>query len=43
MSVVGGVPVDADGAPWFELPDELAIDTNVARRVIREFIRGQLR
>ena len=27
----------------FELPDELAIDTGVARRVIAEFIRGQLR
>ncbi|HEU4672761.1 MAG TPA: NAD+ synthase [Candidatus Limnocylindrales bacterium] len=29
--------------PGFELPDELAIDTVVARRVIGEFIRGQLR
>jgi NAD+ synthase len=29
--------------PLFELPDELAIDTEVARRVIAEFIRGQLR
>ena len=28
--------------PPFELPDELAIDTDVARRVIAEFIRGQL-
>ena len=27
----------------FELPDELAIDTDVARQVIGEFIRGQLR
>lgn len=27
----------------FELPVELAIDTDVARRVIAEFIRGQLR
>jgi NAD+ synthase len=27
----------------FDLPDELAIDTAVARRVIAEFIRGQLR
>jgi NAD+ synthase len=27
----------------FELPPELAIDTDIARRVIREFIRGQLR
>ena len=26
----------------FELPTELAIDTDVARRVIAEFIRGQL-
>ena len=31
------------GAPLFELPPELAIDTHVARRVISEFIRGQLR
>jgi len=30
-------------APWFELPDELAIDTDVARRVMADFIRGQLR
>ena len=29
-------------APPFELPAELAIDTDVARRVIAEFIRGQL-
>jgi NAD+ synthase len=35
----GGPP----GGPMFELPDELAIDTGVARRVIAEFIRGQLR
>ena len=27
----------------FELPAELAIDTDIARRVIAEFIRGQLR
>jgi NAD+ synthase len=33
----------ADGSALFELPDELAIDTTVARRVIGEFIRGQLR
>jgi NAD+ synthase len=32
-----------DAAPLFELPPELAIDTGVARRVIAEFIRGQLR
>ena len=29
-----------DGAGLFELPPELAIDTDVARRVILEFIRG---
>jgi NAD+ synthase len=33
----------ADGADLFELPDELAIDTTVARKVIGQFIRGQLR
>jgi NAD+ synthase len=31
------------GEPMFTLPDELAIDTDVARRVIAAFIRGQLR
>ncbi|MEA2610641.1 MAG: synthase [Chloroflexota bacterium] len=36
-----GAPSD-QGVP-FELPSELAIDTDVARRVIAEFIRGQLR
>ena len=36
------VPLDATGRPLFELPDELAIDTDVARRVIGEFIRSQL-
>jgi NAD+ synthase len=30
-------------APPFELPAELAVDTDVARRVIAEFIRGQLK
>ena len=30
-------------APAFELPTELEIDTGIARRVIGEFIRGQLR
>ena len=43
-------PVSGTGRPArrrphrvrFELPDELAIDTDVARRVISEFIRGQL-
>ncbi|MGH3076234.1 MAG: NAD+ synthase, partial [Gaiellales bacterium] len=34
-------PMPGPGAP-FELPEELAIDTDVARRVIAEFIRGQL-
>ena len=33
----------AGEAELFELPAELSIDTNVARRVIREFIRSQLR
>ena len=33
----------ADGGALFDLPDELAIDTDVARRVIGAFIRGQLR
>ncbi len=37
------VPVGADGTPLFELPAELAIDTDVARRVIGGFVRGQLR
>jgi len=37
------LPVDDAGRPLFELPDELAIDTDVARRVIAAFIRGQLR
>ena len=32
-----------DAAAMFVLPDELAIDTDVARRVIADFIRGQLR
>jgi NAD+ synthase len=36
-------PLGADGRPMFELPSELAIDTDVARRVIAGFIRGQLR
>jgi NAD+ synthase len=34
---------DPTEVPAFELPPELAIDTTVARRVIAEFIRGQLR
>jgi NAD+ synthase len=37
------LPTDDAGKPLFELPDELAIDTDVARRVITGFIQGQLR
>lgn len=33
----------ADAAPLFELPPELAIDTDVARKAIAAFIGGQLR
>jgi NAD+ synthase len=40
---VGGVPVDGAPDGMFELPPELAIDTDVARRLIADFIRGQLR
>ena len=43
MSAVGGPRAVPDGAGLFDLPPELAIDTDVARRVIAEFIRGQLR
>jgi NAD+ synthase len=32
----------AESVPPFESPSELAIDTDIARRVIGEFIRGQL-
>jgi NAD+ synthase len=35
--------VSAAPPPAFDLPTELAIDTDVARRVIGEFIRAQLR
>jgi NAD+ synthase len=42
MTMVDPVPTGEDGKPLFELPDELAIDTAVARRVIAGFIRGQL-
>jgi NAD+ synthase len=42
MSTVPMVPADAAGRPLFELPPELAIDTDVARRVITGFIQGQL-
>jgi NAD+ synthase len=38
MQVVGD-----ERGPLFTLPPELAIDTGVARKVIAEFIRGQLR
>jgi NAD+ synthase len=31
-----------DAAPTFDLPDELAIDTRAARRIITEFIEAQL-
>jgi NAD+ synthase len=43
LSAAEPLPVDDAGRPLFELPDELAIDTDVARRVIGGFIRGQLR
>jgi len=43
MSARIDVPLRADGTPAFELPPELAIDTGVARRVIVDFIRSQLR
>jgi NAD+ synthase len=42
VSAVQPIPVDAGGRPLFELPEELAIDTVVARKVIAGFIRGQL-
>ena len=42
MSAIEAIPLDDAGRPLFELPDELAIDTDVARRVISGFIRGQL-
>ena len=43
MTAIAAVPRDADGRPLFDLPPELAIDTDVARRVIAGFISGQLR
>jgi len=43
VSAAQPLPVDDEGRPLFELPDELAIDTDVARRVITGFIQGQLR
>ena len=42
-SGTGGLAGGPTGDPPFELPEELAIDTGVARRVIAEFVRGQLR
>ncbi len=42
MNVRRPLPIDDQGRPLFELPDELAIDTDVARRVISGFIKGQL-
>jgi NAD+ synthase len=42
-TTVRALPTDDAGKPLFELPDELAIDTDVARRVITGFIQGQLR
>jgi NAD+ synthase len=41
MNAANGT-ADVEPAPPFELPTELAIDTDVARRVVVEFIRGQL-
>ena len=41
--IAGGKDRAAGSAALFELPAEVAIDTDVARRVIVEFIRGQLR
>jgi NAD+ synthase len=43
MSAIGGRRSAPTGGGLFDLPPELAIDTDVARRVIAEFIRGQLR
>jgi NAD+ synthetase len=43
VTAIQPLPTDAAGKPLFELPDELAIDTDVARRVIAGFIQGQLR
>jgi NAD+ synthase len=43
VSTARRLPVDDAGRPLFELPEELAIDTDVARRVIADFVRGQLR
>jgi NAD+ synthase len=40
---VTAVDTGVDTGGLYELPSELAIDTDVARRVIGQFIRGQLR
>ncbi|MFI5226835.1 MAG: NAD+ synthase [Candidatus Limnocylindrales bacterium] len=42
-SVDPGAGAEVDVTPLFDLPPELSIDTDVARRVIGEFIRSQLR
>jgi NAD+ synthase len=41
-STVDGQTAAPEGASAFVLPAEVAIDTDIARRVIAEFIRGQL-
>jgi NAD+ synthase len=41
--MTGSLARAGEPAPLFELPDEVAIDTDVARKVIAAFIRGQLR
>ncbi|HKB27746.1 MAG TPA: NAD+ synthase [Candidatus Limnocylindrales bacterium] len=43
MAARVSVPNRSDGQPMFDLPAELAIDTDVATRVITDFIRSQLR
>ena len=43
MTPAGGPRAIPDGAGLFDLPAELAIDTDVARRVIHEFIQRQLK
>ena len=41
--MTGSLARAGEPAPLFELPAEVAIDTDVARKVIAAFIRGQLR
>ena len=36
-------PSVASATPPYTLPDELLIDTTIARRIIGEFLRGHLR